>query len=57
MLCVQRIQGRSRGRIRVTRVEVAPHGIKVLIVEPGNFRTNFVSAVSPPPQPILMCAL
>jgi len=28
-------------------LEVAPHGINVLIVEPGNFRTNFVSAVSP----------
>lgn len=26
--------------------EVAPHNIRVLIVEPGNFRTNFVSAVS-----------
>ena len=26
--------------------EVAPHSIRVLIVEPGNFRTNFVSAVS-----------
>lgn len=25
--------------------EVAPHNIKVLIVEPGNFRTNFVSAL------------
>lgn len=28
--------------------EVAPHGIRVLIVEFGNFRTNFVSAVSLP---------
>ncbi|KAI0553198.1 putative short-chain dehydrogenase [Xylaria curta] len=27
-------------------LEVAPHGINVLIVEPGNFRTNFVSALS-----------
>ncbi|KAI9742969.1 MAG: hypothetical protein M1818_003264 [Claussenomyces sp. TS43310] len=27
--------------------EVAPHNIHVLIVEPGNFRTNFVSAVAP----------
>ncbi|KAI1191562.1 putative short-chain dehydrogenase [Nemania serpens] len=26
--------------------EVAPHGIRVLIVEFGNFRTNFVSALS-----------
>jgi NAD(P)-dependent dehydrogenase (short-subunit alcohol dehydrogenase family) len=26
--------------------EVAPHNIRVLIVELGNFRTNFVSAVS-----------
>ena len=26
--------------------EVAPHNIRVLIVEPGSFRTNFVSAVS-----------
>lgn len=26
--------------------EVAPHNISVLIVEPGNFRTNFVGAVS-----------
>nr|ODN78202.1 hypothetical protein L203_06124 [Cryptococcus depauperatus CBS 7841] len=26
--------------------EVAPHNIRVLIVEPGNFRTNFVSALS-----------
>lgn len=26
--------------------EVAPHNIRVLIVEPGNFRTNFVGAVS-----------
>ena len=26
--------------------EVASHNIRVLIVEPGNFRTNFVSAVS-----------
>ena len=26
--------------------EVAPHNIQVLIVEPGNFRTNFVDAVS-----------
>ncbi|CAG8133866.1 unnamed protein product [Penicillium nalgiovense] len=25
--------------------EVAPHNIRVLIVEPGNFRTNFVGAV------------
>ncbi|KAI0201629.1 putative short-chain dehydrogenase [Astrocystis sublimbata] len=27
-------------------LEVAPHGIKVLIVEPGNFRTNFVNALA-----------
>ncbi|KAI0483728.1 putative short-chain dehydrogenase [Xylaria cf. heliscus] len=36
-------------------LEVAPHGIKVLIVEPGNFRTNFVSALadaSPKPDSI-----
>ncbi|KAH8164495.1 hypothetical protein CIB48_g3752 [Xylaria polymorpha] len=36
-------------------LEVAPHGIKVLIVEPGNFRTNFVSALadaSPKPENI-----
>ncbi|KAJ6782177.1 hypothetical protein PWT90_03609 [Aphanocladium album] len=26
--------------------ELAPHNIRVLIVEPGNFRTNFVSALS-----------
>lgn len=26
--------------------EVAPHNIRVLIVEPANFRTNFVGAVS-----------
>ncbi|KAK9366569.1 hypothetical protein V1509DRAFT_641538 [Lipomyces kononenkoae] len=26
--------------------EVAPHNIRVLIVEPGNFRTNFVSALA-----------
>ena len=26
--------------------EVAPHNIRVLIVEPGAFRTNFVNAVS-----------
>ncbi|ATY61350.1 NAD(P)-binding domain [Cordyceps militaris] len=26
--------------------EVAPHNIRILIVEPGNFRTNFVSALS-----------
>lgn len=26
--------------------EVAPHNIRVLIVEPGNFRTNFINAVS-----------
>lgn len=26
--------------------ELAPHNIRVLLVEPGNFRTNFVSAVS-----------
>ncbi|KAI1176171.1 putative short-chain dehydrogenase [Nemania sp. FL0916] len=35
--------------------EVAPHGIKVLIVEPGNFRTNFVSALadaSPDPSTV-----
>ncbi|KAI8952984.1 putative short-chain dehydrogenase [Xylaria longipes] len=36
-------------------LEVAPHGINVLIVEPGNFRTNFVSALadaSPKPDSI-----
>lgn len=26
--------------------EVAPHNIRVLIIEPGNFRTNFVSALA-----------
>lgn len=32
--------------------EVAPHGIRVLIVEFGNFRTNFVSAVSSATKPV-----
>ncbi|KAI3331471.1 putative short-chain dehydrogenase [Xylariaceae sp. AK1471] len=35
--------------------EVAPHNIRVLIVEPGNFRTNFVSALadaSPDPSSV-----
>lgn len=36
--------------------EVAPHNIRVLIVEPGNFRTNFVSAVSFPRNPDLTLA-
>ncbi|WVO15598.1 hypothetical protein L204_103258 [Cryptococcus depauperatus] len=38
-------------------LEVAPHNIRLLIVELGNFRTNFVSAVSfvldpTPPSPL-----
>ena len=35
--------------------EVAPHNIRVLIVEPGNFRTNFVGAVSSLSWAVLSC--